>query len=157
MHDASLSRHVVDLLLNKNAHVNFEAAVRGLPQELRGVRPDGQPHTVWRLVEHLRIAQHDILEFSRGAEHVSPPWPEGYWPPDEAPTSAAAWDESLASFGRDLEAMCALVNEPSQDLHAAFPWGDGQTLLREALLVADHNAYHVGQIVTLRQLLGAWP
>ncbi len=157
MDDKSLRRHLVDLLTGRNAHADFETVVRNFPEELRGVRPEGQAHSAWRLVEHLRIAQWDILEFSRDAEHVSPPWPESYWPPEDEPPDDGAWERSLAAFRRDLETMCELVKDPERDLGAPFPWGDGQTLLREALLVADHNAYHVGQLVTLRQLLGAWP
>ena len=157
MDDASLRRHLVDLLDSGDAHAGFDAAIRNLPANLRGVRPEGQPHTPWRLLEHLRIAQWDILEFSRGADHVSPAWPDGYWPATDAPPAESVWDRSVEAFRADLAAMCALVSDPANDLGAEFPWGDGQTLLREALLVADHNAYHIGQLVTLRQLLGAWP
>ena len=157
MDDATLRRHLVDLLEGRNAHVDFDGAVKGFPADLQGARPEGQPHTPWRLLEHLRIAQWDILEFSRSAEHASPSWPAGYWPETDAPPDAQAWDRSVAAFRADLAAMRDLVMDPASDLAAAFPWGDGQTLLREALLVADHNAYHLGQLVTLRQLLGAWP
>lgn len=157
MNDASLRRHLLELLRGGSAHMGFDAAVKDLPPELRGAKPDGQPHTPWRLVEHLRIAQWDILEFSRGPEHVSPPWPEGYWPATDGPTGDGDWEASVDAFRRDLEAMCDLVTDPASDLFAVFPWGDGQTLLREAMLVADHNAYHLGQLVTLRSLLGDWP
>lgn len=157
MDEAALRRHVVDLLNSRGAHADFDTAVRHLPADLRGARPEGQPHTPWRLLEHLRIAQWDILEFSRSADHRSPQWPEGYWPKSDAPPNDLAWDRSLESFRRDLRSMCDLVSDPTKDLFAAIPWGEGQTLLREALLVADHNAYHVGQLVTLRQLIGAWP
>ncbi len=157
MDDAFLRRHLVDLLRGRNAHLDFDSAVKGLPAALRGARAEGQPHTPWRLVEHLRIAQWDILEFSRDAEHISPAWPEGYWPPDDAPPDDGAWEAGVEAFRRDLQAMCDLVQDPASDLFVELPWGDGQTLLREALLVADHNAYHVGQIVTLRSLLGDWP
>ncbi len=157
MDDASLRRHLVNLLRSQGAHLDFDSAVKGLPVELRGAKPDGQPHTPWRLVEHLRIAQGDILEFSRRSEHVSPAWPEGYWPATGEPPGDDAWEASVTAFRRDLQAMCDLVNDPASDLFAELPWGDGQTLLREALLVADHNAYHVGQIVALRSLLGDWP
>ncbi len=108
------------------------------------------------LLEHLRIAQHDILEFSRNARHVSPPWPAGYWPKAAAPPNAAAWSKSVQQFRRDLKAMQTLVANPKTDLFARIPWGDGQTILREALLVADHNAYHLAQIVDVRRMLGAW-
>ena len=108
------------------------------------------------LLEHLRLAQWDILEFSRNSKHVSPEWPEGYWPKTEAPPNSAAWNRSIEEFRKDLRAMEDLVANPKTDLFARIPWGDGQTILREALLLADHNAYHLGQFVDLRRLLGAW-
>jgi len=153
--DRSLRQHLQELLDGSHAHVDFDATLKGLPPELRGKKPDGAPHTPWQLLEHLRLAQWDILEFSRDAKHVSPKWPKGYWPETAAPPDATAWEQSVESFRRDLEAMKALVAEA--DLYTPFPWGKGQTLLREALLLADHNAYHLGQIVLVRQLLGAWP
>jgi hypothetical protein len=151
-----LKKHLVDLLLGENAHVNFDKAVDGLPAKLRGAKPKGAPHSAWELVEHLRIAQRDILEFSRNPKHVSPPWPSGYWPPASAPPSPSAWANSIRSFRSDLRAMAKLVSNPGTDLFAAIPRGDGQTILREALLVADHNSHHIGQIILLRRLLGAW-
>ena len=154
--DDALREHLLYLLRGGGAHLDFEAAVAGLPAALRGARPAGVPHSPWRLLEHLRLAQWDILEFSRDPDHVSPPWPEGYWP-DSAPPDDRAWDASLAAFRADLEAMKALVADPESDLHTPFPHGNGQTLLREALLVTDHNAYHLGQLVLVRRLLGAWP
>jgi hypothetical protein len=123
---------------------------------MRGARVDGVPHTPWRLLEHMRIAQWDILEFSRNAAHVSPPFPEGYWPAGDAPPDSAAWDQSVAVFRADLQAMQDLVADPTTDLFARIPHGEGQTILREALLVADHNAYHLGQLVMLRRCLGNW-
>jgi hypothetical protein len=152
--DASLRQHLHELLVGRHAHVDFDDTLKGLPAKLRGAKPPGAPHTPWQLLEHLRLAQQDILEFSRDPKHVSPKWPEGYWPETEAPPDAAAWEASVESFRRDLEAMKDLVAEG--DLFTPFPWGKGQTLLREALLLADHNAYHLGQIVLVRQLLGAW-
>jgi hypothetical protein len=131
--------------------------VADLPPELRGVRAPGTPHTAWRLVEHLRIAQWDILEFSRNPKHVSPDWPAGYWPAGDAPPDPGAWDRSVAAFRADLAAMQALVADAGTDLFTRLPHGTGQTVLREALLVVDHNAYHLGQIVLLRRTLGAWP
>jgi hypothetical protein len=109
------------------------------------------------LLEHMRLAQWDILDFSRNAKHVSPPWPEGYWPKSEAPPSADAWDKSVRKFRKDLKTMQELVANPKTDLYARIPWGDGQTILREALLIADHNAYHLGQFVDLRRIVGCWP
>ena len=155
--DQALREHVLYLLQGGGAHLDFEAAVADLPAELRGVGAAGAPHTPWRLVEHMRIAQWDILEFSRNPKHVSPSFPDGYWPKGDAPPNEAAWDRSLAAFRSDLKAMQELVANPSTDLFAPIPHGEGQTILREALLVADHNAYHLGQLVMLRRALGAWP
>lgn len=154
--DAKLRQHVVDLLRESHAHVSFDAAVADLPAALRGVRPAGLPHSPWRLVEHMRIAQWDILRFCVDPEHVSPQFPDGYWPSGDAPPDPAAWDRSIAAFRADLSAMQNLVTDPASDLFTPFPHGQGQTLLREALLVADHNAYHIGQLVVVRRLLGAW-
>ena len=151
-----LRRQLLDLLLGENAHVNFDKAVAGLPAKLRGTKPAGVAHSAWELVEHLRIAQQDILEFSRNPRHVSPPWPTGYWPKTSAPPSASAWARSLRGFRADLNAMAKLVANPKSDLFAPIPHGDGQTILREALLVADHNSHHIGQLIVLRRLLGAW-
>ncbi len=154
--DAALRRHLIELLRGRGAHADFDEAIDGLPESLRGVRVKDLPFTAWRLVEHLRLAQWDILEFSRDAKHKSPQWPEGYWPESDAPPNAAAWDASVAAFRRDLAEMEKLVRDSSNDLFAAIPHGQGQTLLREALLVADHNSYHAGQLIVLRRLLGAW-
>ena len=140
--DAALRKQVVNLLSGHGAHADFEQADRGLPVGLRGKRAKGQTFTPWRLLEHMRIAQWDILEFCRDAKHVSPKWPEGYWPKGDAPPDAKAWNNSIAAFRSDLAAMKALVNNPKTDLFARIPHGEGQTILREALLVADHNAYH---------------
>ena len=154
MNISPLQQHVVNLLSSKGAHLDFEQAIRGLAPELRGKKIKRAPHTMWQLMEHMRIAQWDILEFSRDAKHVSPKFPEGYWPASAAPASDAAWKKSAAAFRRDLEAMKQLVAEADeQQLYARIPHGDGQTLLREALLVADHNAYHLGQLVFLRKML----
>jgi hypothetical protein len=155
-HDQSLREHLVYLLAGQGAHLDFDAAVADLPLALRGVRPKGLPHSPWELLEHLRIAQWDILEFSRNPKHVSPDWPSGYWPADPAPPDDAAWDKSVAGFHRDLAEMRQLVEDPRTDLYARLPHGEDQTILREALLVADHNAYHLGQLVLVRQLVGAW-
>jgi uncharacterized damage-inducible protein DinB len=154
--DKALRQHLLYLLKDGGAHAKFEDVIRDFPAELRGKKPANFPHTAWMLLEHMRIAQWDILEFSRNAKHASPKWPSGYWPKTEAPPSAAAWTKSISGFQQDLKAMEALVSNPKTDLYAPLPWGDGQTVLREALLVADHNAYHLGQILMLRRLLGAW-
>jgi len=152
-----LRAHVLYLLQGGGAHAKFEDVIADIPRKLRGRKPEGLPHTLWMLLEHMRIAQWDILEFSRNPKHVSPTWPEGHWPPTERPPSTAAWTASIKKFRRDLKAMEALVKNPKTDLFARIPWGTGQTILREALLVADHNAYHLGQMLDARRLLGVWP
>jgi hypothetical protein len=153
---AKLREHVVSLLRGGGAHLDFESAIADLPEKLRGARPPELPHTPWRLVEHMRIAQWDILKFCTDPHHVSPEFPDGYWPVGDAPPDPDAWDRTIASFRADLEAMQHLVADPATDLFAPIPHGQGQTILREALLVADHNAYHLGQLVVVRRLLGAW-
>jgi DinB superfamily len=152
----SLRTEVDRLLSGKGAHADFDAAVVDFPAKLRGVKPEGAAHSAWQVLEHIRIAQWDMLEFSRDAKHVSPEWPEGYWPKEAAPGNAAAWDTSVKAFHHDLEAMRKLVADPKSDLFTPFAHGDGQTLLREAMQMADHNAYHVGELVLLRRMLGAW-
>jgi uncharacterized damage-inducible protein DinB len=153
----ALRRQLAELLRGEHAHLGFEAAVRNVPAGLRGARPGGVEHSLWQLLEHLRLGQWDILEFSRNPAHVSPRWPEGYWPATVEPPGETAWDASVASFRADLEALARLVGDPDSDLFEPFAHGKGQTLLREALLAADHNSYHLGQIVALRRLLGDWP
>ncbi len=153
---ASLRKHLLELLSGASAHLTFDRAIRGLPRNLRGRQSEGVPFTAWRLLEHLRIAQWDILEFCRNPRHVSPEFPSGLWPPSPAPPNPAAWDRSVKAFRRDLKQMEKLVANPKADLFRPIPHGQGQTLLREALLVADHNAYHLGQLIMLRRLLGAW-
>ena len=154
--DASLRQHLLELLHGGHAHADFDAAVRNLPLALRAKRPKGAEHSPWEILEHLRIAQRDILEFSRDPGHQSPDWPSGYWPATPAPPDDKAWDKSVRAFRRDLKAMCDLVANPATDLFARIPHGSGQTVMREALLVADHNAYHLGELVLVRRLLGAW-
>lgn len=152
-----LRQQLIELLKGGGAHVKFEDVIDGFPEKLRGAKAPGIPHSPWMLLEHMRIAQKDILEFSRDKKHVSPEWPEGYWPKSAAPPNVAAWSNSVKGFRADLKAMQELVKNPKADLFAKIPWGDGQTILREAMLIADHNAYHLGQMVDLRRLLGAWP
>lgn len=155
-HDKALREHVVNLLKGGSAHADFDSAIADFPANLRGAKPPGVPHSPWRLLEHMRIGQWDILEFSRNPKHQSPKWPEGYWPKGDAPPDAAAWDKSVAQFRRDLQVIQDLVADPSTDLFAPIPHGEGQTILREALLVADHNSYHLGQLIVVRRALGAW-
>lgn len=154
---AVLRREVVDLLASSSAHASFDDIVAGIPPPLRGSRPPGQSHTPWRLLEHMRIAQRDILEFCRDAAYRSPPWPQGYWPPGDAPPDDGAWDRSVEAFRADLRAVQELVDDETADPLAPLPWAADQTILGEALLVADHNAYHLGQMVDLRRALGCWP
>jgi hypothetical protein len=156
----SLRAELDRLLSGQGAHADFDAAVADLPAKLRGAKPRSDhgaaAHSPWELIEHMRIAQWDMLEYSRDPKHASPEWPGGYWPNSPEPGSAAAWDNSINSFHRDLKAMRKLVADPAADLFAPFPHGEGQTLLREALQLADHNAYHVGELIFLRRILGAW-
>lgn len=155
-HDKALRDHLLYLLQGEGAHASFDDVVEKFPAKLRGAKPDGQPHTPWRLLEHMRIAQWDILEFSRNAKHVSPAWPQGYWPEKAAPAGARSWNESIRKFKEDLAAMEELVRNPQTDLLARIEWGEGQTILREAMLVADHNSYHLGQLLDVARLFGLW-
>ena len=148
-----LRKHLVDLLRMKGAHLSFEETVERFPVELRGIKPKGAPHTPWQLLEHMRIAQWDILDFSRNPDYKEMKFPDDYWPKTEGPPDGAAWDESIQQFQQDLKAMEKLISDPHVDLTARLPHGTGQTLLREALLVADHNAYHLGQLVMVRKML----
>ena len=151
----ALRKQLVSLLGEGHAHAGFDAAIRGLPAKARRAKVNGMPYTAWEILEHMRLAQWDILEFSRDPKHVSPDFPSGYWPKTKTPPKGA-WERSVRRFRRDLKAMERLVVNPKTDLFARIPHGQGQTILREALLVADHNAYHLGQLVLLRRLLGAW-
>jgi hypothetical protein len=153
----AIRKQLLALLKGGEAHQPFEKAVKDLPSTLRGVKPDKLPYTIWQLVEHIRIVQWDILEFSRDPAHQSPEWPEGYWPPETAPADDAAWEKALAQITQDRDAFIALLNDPQVDLYAPFPHGDGQNLLREALLIGDHTSYHTGEIIIIRRLLDAWP
>jgi hypothetical protein len=152
--DRLLREHLLDLLGGGGAHIHFDDAVKDFPAGLINAKPAGAAHTPWQLLEHMRIAQWDILEFSRDAAHVSPPWPDGYWPDPARAAAEDEWRASAEAFRADLAAMRDLVADPSHDLYARIPHGDGQTLLREALLVADHNAYHLGALVALKKSLG---
>lgn len=157
MDEKSLRDYLRRFLSWHEAHLDWKAALKDFPAKHRGTRPHGAPHSAWELLEHMRLATHDILEFSRDAKHVSPEWPSGYWPAKPAPPSAAAWDKSVKALEHDLEEMGKLVADAKIDLFARIPHGSGQTILREALLIADHNAYHLGQLVLVRRLLGCWP
>lgn len=154
--DASLRDHVTRLLEWEDAHAGFDTAVAGLPEPLRGQTPRGLPYSPWQLVEHLRITQHDILDFCVNPNYHEMAWPDDYWPASAEPPSAAAWDESLRRFHEDRAALQRLAGDPALDLSARIPHGTGQTYLRELLLEADHAAYHIGELIVVRRLLGAW-
>jgi hypothetical protein len=152
--DTALRRQLVDLLTGGNAHITFADAVKEFPVEKAGIRPAGSPHSVWELLEHLRIAQEDILRFSSAPEgYTELKWPDDYWPASPAPNSASEWNRSVEAVRKDLEEFVRLVKDRSRDLFEPFAWGTGQTLLREALLIADHNAYHLGQLMLVRRML----
>lgn len=153
--DRALRDHVLYVLRGKGAHVTFEDFVADFPTDLCGQRIEGLPYTAWQVLEHIRIAQWDILEFSRNPKHVSPKWPEGYWPPQDQLGTPELWHESIRRVREDLNQMQQLVADPSTDLFARIPHGTGQTILREALLVADHNSYHLGALVVMVRILKA--
>ena len=154
--DRQLRQHVVKLLKGGDAHADFDTAIGNFPVSLRGKKPEHAEHSPWQVLEHLRIAQWDMLEFSRNPRHKSPEFPAGYWPTSQAPPDAEAWDKSAETFRKDLQALCDLVADESTDLFAKIPHGEGQTILREALVAADRASYHLGQLVLLRRILGAW-
>ena len=156
MDDKALREQLRRVLSWHEAHLDWKKALADLPAEHRGRKPKGAPHSAWELLEHVRIAQRDILEFCRNPKHVSPDWPSGYWPKAASPPSAAAWESSVRRFEEDNEATGKLVADRKTDLFAPIPHGSGQTVLREVLLIADHNSYHLGQFVLLRRLLGSW-
>lgn len=156
MREGMLRKQLAELLTSGSAHLDLDAVVKDFPEEFRGKRVPGLPHTAWQLLDHLRICLWDILEFSRNPDHVSPDFPTGYWPEGDSPPTAEAWEACVDSIRKDIEAMQDLVLDESSDLFTPFAHGQGQNLLREALLAADHNAYHLGQLVDLRRLLGAW-
>ena len=151
--DSDLRRHLVALLQGGNAHITFDNAVRDFPVDRAGTRPSGSPHSAWEVLEHLRLAQADILFFSRGKDYVEPKWPDDYWPPSPAPSSPGEWQASVNAVRKDLARFIELIEDEQRNLYEPFAWGAGQTLLREALLIADHNAYHLGQLMLLRKML----
>jgi uncharacterized damage-inducible protein DinB len=154
--DANVREHVSKLLSWEDAHVGFETVINGIPDDKRGAVPAGLPYSLWQVIEHIRIAQHDILDFCRNASYQEMKWPADYWPQSPAPPSQAAWDDSVEAFRRDRRALQDMANDASLDLTARIPHGQGQTYLRELVLVADHTAYHVGELVVMRRLLGIW-
>lgn len=154
--DSALREQLADFLEWREAHADFDAAVEGLPPELRGRTPAGLPYSPWQLLEHLRITQHDILDFSRNPDYREIRWPDDYWPESPAPPDSGAWERSVAAFHEDRQALQAMVRDPSVDLFGTIPHGSGQTYIRELLLAADHAAYHIGEMVAVRRMLGAW-
>ena len=152
----ALRSHLMNLLDWSDAHADFERAVAGIPEKLRGERPEGLPYSPWELLEHMRLTQRDILDFCRDPAYRQPRWPDDYWPRTAAPLSKEAWEESVEAFRADRRALTELLADPALDLFDEVPQGEGQTYLREALLVADHSAYHLGELVAVRRLLGAW-
>lgn len=155
--DAALRSHLMALLTARQAHCTFEDAVANLPPARRGERPEELPYSVWELADHIRIAQRDILDYCRDPDYEAPDWPSDYWPETTAPPSETAWDDCLAQYQNDLASMCDLVTDESIDLYDTVPASNEHTYLREAMLVADHTAYHLGQIVAVRRQLGLWP
>lgn len=156
MNDAPIRDHLVSQLTWRSAHATFDDVVQGIPPTYYGQQPDGVPYSLWQLLEHMRLTQRDILDFCRDPDYVEPSWPDDYWPDAQEPPEAYAWSQSIVQFRNDLEAMKNLITNPDIDLIGQIPHGDGQTYLREALLLADHNAYHLGQMVVVRRLLGIW-
>ena len=157
-HTDLLVAQLLSLLQGGNAHATLEAAIENFPEDQRGIAPQGLPYSAWQLIEHLRITQRDILDFCApppgGYKHLA--WPAAYWPKTPVPPNPQAWDETLAAIAADAHAFAALLTHPDADLYTPFSWGDGQNLLREALLIADHNSYHTGELIVLRRLLGNW-
>lgn len=151
--DSTFRKQLITAISGRESHIDFDSAIKDFPADLRGAKPGGAPHSAWELLEHMRIAQHDILEFSRDPKHKSPPWPESYWPKTEAPPNPAAWDASVKAFKHDARELDGLVEDARQDLMKPFAHGEDQNLLREALLVATHNSYHLGQLVFLKKML----
>jgi hypothetical protein len=150
-------KNLIDLIEKGNAHVSLDKALSDTPFSLLGEKPGGLPYSIWQLAEHIRIAQWDILEFSRDASYVSPEWPAGYWPKENAPKSEEEWQNCILAIGKDRKAFSELIRNSGDSLEKSFPHGDGQSLLKEALVLADHNSYHTAEIIILRRLLNAWP
>jgi hypothetical protein len=149
-------RHLEEALNGKSAHASFEEAVENVPEQFMGLVPEGLPYSIWQLAEHIRITQWDILGFSRNRDHVSPPWPDGYWPKEKAPGSAADWKRSVERIIVDRKAFIELLHKAGEKIYEPFPWGDGQSLFREAVLIIDHTSYHTGEIIVIRRLLKDW-
>ncbi|HXS36966.1 MAG TPA: DinB family protein [Flavipsychrobacter sp.] len=154
--DDIVREQLIKLLQGEQAHASFDNAINGLHEKLRGVVPENLPYSIWQIVEHIRITQWDILEFSRNANHRSPKWPESYWPKEKDPKDNAQWEKTIKQIKEDQDEFVELLKDEGSDLYKPFPWGDGQNLLREAMLIADHNSYHTGEIIVIRRLLKNW-
>ncbi len=155
-HDKEVIKQLVKSLKGGQAFATLQVVLENIPPKARGIVPEGLPYSLWKLVEHIRVCQWDILDFSRNPDYKEMKWPDDYWPKENAPKNDAAWDDSIKRIFSDLDEFIALLEDPDCDLYTPFPWGDGQNLLREAMLIADHNAHHAGEIIALRRLLGAW-
>jgi uncharacterized damage-inducible protein DinB len=155
--DIELRKHLLELLRGGSAHADPDTSLKNFPLDKSTTRPAGSPHSVWQLLEHLRISLHDLLDFSTNSHYVELKWPDDYWPSSEQQPTAAEWDQSVKAFKADLKAFEDLVNDQASNLYAQIPWGTGQTLLREVLVAADHNSYHLGQLVLVRKEMGEWP
>ena len=151
-----LIKQLRDLVLKGNAHATTDNAVENVPLEIRGMVPDGLPYSIWQIMEHIRITQWDILDFSRNPDYKEIEWPAEYWPKEKEPKDDAAWNGSIKQIKKDRQDFVALLEQDDVDLYTPFPWGSGQNLLREALLIGDHNSYHTGEIIVIRRLLGNW-
>ena len=154
--DRALRKQLVEFLRGGSVHAELKTVIEGFPADKRGAKPKGAAHTAWQLLEHIRIALHDLYEFSTNPKYVQPDWPADYWPREDAPPSEAAWNTSVQAVEKDLAAFEQLIGEPSTNFYATIPWGDGQTILREVLLAGQHTSYHLGQLVSLRRELGMW-
>ena len=154
--DHALRELLVEFLRGGSAHAELKSVVDGFPKELYGKKPKGAPHSAWQLLEHIRIALHDLYDFSTNSHYVQPEWPGEYWPKEDAPTGAGAWEKSVRAVKKDLADFEKLVGDPDTNLYATIPWGQGQTILREVLLAGQHTSYHLGQLVSLKKELGAW-
>lgn len=154
--DQSLRKHLIELLDGAQAHATFDKVIADFPPRFRGEIPKGLPHSAWMLLEHLRISQWDIIDFCGNPKYKEMKWPEEYWAKTPSPPEPSAWDQSVKAFRDDLEAMKKIVKDPKTDLFAKIAWGDGQSILREAMLIADHNSHHLGQLIDVRRALGIW-
>jgi len=154
--NSAVREHLGRLLTWEDSHVGFDTAIAGIPPSFRGKTPKGAPYSIWQLLEHMRRAQHDILDFCQNPNYKELHWPDDYWPETAAPPSPKAWNASVRDFQKDRETFVKLAKDPKVDLTAKIPHGQGQTYLREIILAADHAAYHVGELVLVRKLLGIW-